>query len=175
MHFLFEFPPIFMIFQPPDTTKSMKIIEKPLFFQWFCESHFSCFFPSWQPFGSHFRSKMGARASKLGFLRASWHLSGGLFCFLGTTFAPSSSLRALSGCLLEPNCAPKAFQDHSSNVFWSQNLQISSKFDSKIMGFPTDSNSSMPSNSPVLQASNHPIIRVGTAECAEHLIINNYQ
>ena len=43
--------------------------------------------------------------------------------------------------------------------FWSQNLQISSKFDSKIMGFPTDSNSSMPSNSPVLQASNHPIIQ----------------
>ena len=81
------------------------------------------------------------------------------FCFLGTTFGPSSSLRALSGCLLEPNCAPKAFQDHSSNVFWSQNLQISSKFDSKIMRFPTDSNSSMPSNSPVLQASNHPIIQ----------------
>ena len=42
---LFEFPPIFMIFQPPDTTKSMKITEKPMFFQWFCESHIFLLFP----------------------------------------------------------------------------------------------------------------------------------
>ena len=42
---LFEFPPIFMIFQPPDTPKSMKIIEKQLFFQWICESHIFLFFP----------------------------------------------------------------------------------------------------------------------------------
>ena len=37
------------------------------------------------------------------------------------------------------------------------------------MRFPPDSNPSMPSNSPILQASNHPIIQVGTAECAERL------
>ena len=42
---LFEFPPIFIIFQPPDTPKSMNIIEKPMFFQWFCESHIFLLFP----------------------------------------------------------------------------------------------------------------------------------
>ena len=38
-----------------------------------------------------------------------------------------------------------------------------------MMRFPPGSNPSMPSNSPILQASNHPIIQVGTAECAERL------
>ena len=42
---LFEFPPIFLIFQSPDTPKSLKIIEKPLFFQWFCDSHIFLLFP----------------------------------------------------------------------------------------------------------------------------------
>ena len=37
------------------------------------------------------------------------------------------------------------------------------------MRFLPDSKPSMPSNSPILQASNHPIIQVGTAECAERL------
>ena len=113
---------------------------------------------------------MGARASRLGFLGAPWQLSGDLLCFLGTTFGHSSSLQALSGCLLEPNCAPKALRDHSQNVLWSQNLEISSNCDLNIiMRFPPGSNPSVPSNSPILQASNHPIIQIGTAECAERL------
>ena len=53
--------------------------------------------------------------------------------------------------------------------FLGPNLEISSNFDAKIMRFLPDSNPSMPSNSPILQASNHPIIQVGTAECAERL------
>ena len=112
---------------------------------------------------------MGARASRLGFLGAPWQLSGDLLCFLGTTFGHSSSLRALSGCLLEPNCAPKALQDRSQDDFWPSNLQMSSNFDSKIMRFLIDFNPSNPSHSPVLQSSDHPIIQVGTAECAERL------
>ena len=107
---LFEFPPIFLICQFPDTPKSLK---NCCFVIGFAILIFSCFFPSWQPCGSHFRSRMGARAPRLGFLGAPWQLSGDLLCSLGTTFWHSSSLRALSGCLLEPNCAPKALQDHS--------------------------------------------------------------
>ena len=42
---LFEFPQIFLICQFPDTPKSLKITEKPLFFQWFCDSHIFLFFP----------------------------------------------------------------------------------------------------------------------------------
>ena len=104
---LFEFPSVFLIFQSPDTPKSLKIKEKPTFFNGFANLTFSCFSPTWQPCGSHFRSRMDARASRLGFLGALWQLSGELLCFLGTTFGHSSSLRALFGCLLEPNCVSK--------------------------------------------------------------------
>ena len=110
---LFKFPPIFRIFQPPDTPKSLKIIEKPLFFQWFCESHIFLLFPIVAAMWITFSLQNVCKSLQITVLGAPWQLSGDLLCFRGTTFGHSSSLRALSGCLLEPNCAPKALQDHS--------------------------------------------------------------
>ena len=89
-----------------------------------------------------------------GSLGPAWHLVGGSFRLLGTTFGPFSSLWALSGCLLEPTCAPKDLQDRSQDNFWLENLKLvtqKSRYSQSISILPT---------LPILQPCNPWIIQV---------------
>ena len=148
-----------MIFQPPDTTKSMKIIEKPLFFQWFCESHIFLLFPLVAAIWITFSLKNGCKSFQIRVL------AGVLAPFWRSFLLPWDDICALQlstslvwlplGAKLCSQSPPRPFlkrflvpKSWNFLQFWFKDHEISTWFQS-FHAFQF-------SNPASLQSSNHP-------------------